>query len=175
MPPDVGLSMSSQNGAIRAQSFAEILEDVALGSTRDKAIRFSNASGQDWLASLLKSHSVEKEPANDFAAAFFTEQDADAEAPPFDRFEPDEAITADPPEPAVEVETHLDLDEDKIAAELGLKSANTVAALKKARRLFALRNHPDRFHPSLRDRATARMQLANMLLDRRRKEIESSR
>jgi hypothetical protein len=172
VPPDVGLSMIKQNGAIRAQSFAEILEDVAHESTRDNGVRFSNAAGQDWLASLLKSDSVENEPANDVAAAFFAEQD---EAPPFDRFEPEDAVIADPPEPAVEVETVLDLDEDRITAELGLRSAKTVAALKKARRLFALRNHPDRFHPSLRDKATARMQLANMLLDRRHKEIDSGR
>ena len=176
MPPDVGLSMISQNGAIRAQSFAEVLEDVALESgTRDKARRVSNASGQDWLAALLKSHSVENEPANDFAAAFFAEAEEEPEVPPFDRFEPDEAGVADPPEAKVEIETVLDLDEDRIAAELGLKTAKTVTALKTARRLFALRNHPDRFHPSLRDKANARMQLANMLLDRRRKDIESGR
>ncbi len=75
-------------------------------------------------------------------------------------------------EPAV---SSFDLDEDKIAAELGLAAVRSVADLARARRAFALRNHPDLFHQAVRDQANARMQLANMLLDRRRKEIEAGR
>jgi hypothetical protein len=164
--------MNTQNGAIRASSFAEILDDVALGTDkRSSSLHFANASGQDWLSSLLKTHAgVNEPPRANVEAAFFA--DGEADVPPFDRFEADEvaAETA-----AIDVETVFDMDEGKIAAELGLKAARSVAALRQARRAFALRNHPDRFHPSLRDKANQRMQLANMLLDRRRKEIEAGR
>jgi hypothetical protein len=164
--------MNTQNGAIRAPSFAEVLDDVALGTeTRSSSLRFANSSGQDWLSSLLKTHSnVNEPPRANVEAAFFSDEDA---VPPFDRFEADEAATAEMSE--IDVETVFDMDEGKIAAELGLKAARSVAALRQARRAFALRNHPDRFHPSLRDKANQRMQLANMLLDRRRKEIEAGR
>ncbi len=172
MPPDVVPLMNTQNGAIRAPSFAEVLDDVALGTeTRSSSLRFANASGQDWLSSLLTTHSnVNEPPRANVEAAFFA--DEDAELPPFDRFEADEAAaeTAE-----IDIETVFDTDEGTIAAELGLKAARSVAALRQARRAFALRNHPDRFHPSLRDKANQRMQLANMLLDRRRKEIEAGR
>ncbi len=163
--------MNTQNGAIRAPSFAEVLDDVALGTeTRSSSLRFANASGQDWLSLLLKTHSnVNEPPRANVEAAFFADEDALA---PFDRFEADEASAE---MPKIDVETVFDMDEGKIAAELGLKAARSVAALRQARRAFALRNHPDRFHPSLRDKANQRMQLANMLLDRRRKEIETGR
>ncbi|HEY1736570.1 MAG TPA: hypothetical protein VGG12_07990 [Methylovirgula sp.] len=162
--------MTTQNGAIRAPSFAEVLDDVALGAeTHSSTLHFANASGQDWLSSLLKTHAKANGPPRAHVeAAFF----ADEEAAPFGRFEADEIETETP---AVAVETVLDMDEGRIASELGLKTARSVASLYKARRAFALRNHPDRFHPSLRDKANARMQLANMLLDRRRKEIEAKR
>ncbi len=171
MPPDVVPLMNTQNGAIRAPSFAEVLDDVALGTeTRSSSLRFANASGQDWLSLLLKTHSnVNEPPRANVEAAFFADEDALA---PFDRFEADEASAE---MPKIDVETVFDMDEGKIAAELGLKAARSVAALRQARRAFALRNHPDRFHPSLRDKANQRMQLANMLLDRRRKEIETGR
>ncbi|MGA3302567.1 MAG: hypothetical protein ABSC72_04680 [Methylovirgula sp.] len=159
--------MNTQNGAIRAPSFAEVLDDVALGTeTRSSSLRFANVSGQDWLSSLLKTHTgVNEPPRANVEAAFFADEDV---VPPFDRFEADEMLRID-------VETVFDMDEGAIAAELGLKAARSVAALRQARRAFALRNHPDRFHPSLRDKANQRMQLANMLLDRRRKEIEAGR
>lgn len=167
MPPDVAPHMNTQNGAIRAPSFAEVLDDVALGTeTRSSSLRFANVSGQDWLSSLLKTHTgVNEPPRANVEAAFFADEDV---VPPFDRFEADEMLRID-------VETVFDMDEGAIAAELGLKAARSVAALRQARRAFALRNHPDRFHPSLRDKANQRMQLANMLLDRRRKEIEAGR
>jgi hypothetical protein len=50
-------------------------------------------------------------------------------------------------------------DEDAIAAELAL------------RRSFALRNHPDLLHPAVQAWATRRMKIANMLIDRRVKEL----
>ena len=52
-----------------------------------------------------------------------------------------------------------------ITAELGLSPRLSVAELKQIRRTFAMRNHPDRLHASMRWEATRRMTMANMLID----------
>ncbi len=164
----------TRSAVLRARSFAEILDDVALaGDERDTAApgqRFSGASAQDWLFSLLDGNSTAAEPAHrDFEAAFFPEAEeaSDSPAPRFGTGFDIDVETG--------FETHFDMDEDRIAAELGLAAACSGADLARARRAFALRNHPDRFPASVRAKANARMQLANMLLDRRRKEIEAGR
>jgi hypothetical protein len=56
-------------------------------------------------------------------------------------------------------------DPDAIAKELGLHSDLNSDELKRIRRNFALRNHPDRLDPANRARATQRMTIANMLID----------
>ncbi|PZO80544.1 MAG: hypothetical protein DI629_06910 [Mesorhizobium amorphae] len=56
------------------------------------------------------------------------------------------------------------LSPDAIAAELGLDGAGA-HDLARARRVFAMRNHPDRVAPHLRDHALRRMQIANALID----------
>lgn len=143
---------------IRTRSFAEILDDLAAqsGNGTDAASpgrSFSAASGQDWLFSLFaKDAETLASPDVRGAAAFYTEEAGE-----------DVALIVEMAE------------EDRIAAELDLDSAATLADLARARRAFALRNHPDRFHPAVRATANGRMQLANMLLDRRRKEIEAGR
>ncbi|MGB8277028.1 MAG: hypothetical protein WCF20_03715 [Methylovirgula sp.] len=143
---------------IRTGSFAEILDDLVAqsGNGTDAASpgrSFSGASGQDWLFSLF-AQDAETVALPDVggAAAFYREE------------------AGEDVEPILEM-----AQEDQIAAELDLGSAATLADLARARRAFALRNHPDRFHPALRATANGRMQLANMLLDRRRKEIEAGR
>ena len=62
-------------------------------------------------------------------------------------------------------------DEDTVAAELALSRVVSLAELKQVRRDFALRNHPDRMHPTVQDWATRRMTIANMLIDKRGKEL----
>ncbi len=57
-------------------------------------------------------------------------------------------------------------DDAAIAAELHLASARTGDDLRRIRRSFALRNHPDRVPAWLRDEATRRMTIANALIDR---------
>lgn len=57
------------------------------------------------------------------------------------------------------------MDPDEIARELGLSGARTADDLHRARRRFALGNHPDRLDPGLREVATRRMMIANRLLD----------
>jgi hypothetical protein len=57
-------------------------------------------------------------------------------------------------------------DDAAIAAELRLGSARTGEDLRRIRRSFAMRNHPDRVPAWLRDEATRRMTIANALIDR---------
>jgi hypothetical protein len=68
--------------------------------------------------------------------------------------EPVEVLSIDPPS----------IEPDAIALELGLADA-APADLGKLRRTFALKNHPDRVAPHLRQLALTRMQVANGLID----------
>jgi hypothetical protein len=56
-------------------------------------------------------------------------------------------------------------DRETIAGELRLRPELTARDLERVRREFALANHPDRVAPPDRDLATARMTLANTLID----------
>ncbi|MFT3732427.1 MAG: molecular chaperone DnaJ [Hyphomicrobium sp.] len=58
------------------------------------------------------------------------------------------------------------LDPNRILLELGLASNFSEADIATLRREFALRNHPDRVNPELRQLATQRMMIANDLMDR---------
>lgn len=62
-------------------------------------------------------------------------------------------------------------DEASIAAELALSEIGSLTELKRVRRAFARRNHPDLFQAAVRLRATRRMKIANMLIDRRNREL----
>jgi hypothetical protein len=59
----------------------------------------------------------------------------------------------------------LACDREAIAGELGLTAALGAKDLERIRREFALANHPDRAAPAARDLATARMTIANTLID----------
>lgn len=56
-------------------------------------------------------------------------------------------------------------DRNAIAAELGLRPGLSAEEIALRRRSFAIRNHPDRVSPALREFAHARMTIANALLD----------
>jgi hypothetical protein len=57
-------------------------------------------------------------------------------------------------------------DEDEtIAAELGLRANLAIEDLRRIRRDFAKKNHPDRFQAAQRPGAARRMTIANMLID----------
>lgn len=73
----------------------------------------------------------------------------------YDAIDPDEAQAAPP----------TTTDPDDIARELGLPGLANDEQITKARRRFALANHPDRLDPALRETATRRMMVANQLLD----------
>jgi hypothetical protein len=56
-------------------------------------------------------------------------------------------------------------EDEAIAGELGLSPGLGTIDLKRIRRDFAKRNHPDRFEPAKRRSAERRMSIANMLID----------
>jgi hypothetical protein len=56
-------------------------------------------------------------------------------------------------------------EDETIAEELGLRAGLAVVDLRRIRRDFAKKNHPDRFEPAQRLSAARRMTIANMLID----------
>jgi hypothetical protein len=56
-------------------------------------------------------------------------------------------------------------DRESVRAELRLSEKATRADIRRIRRQFAIRNHPDMLDASEREEATQRMTIANMLLD----------
>ena len=98
---------------------------------------------KDWLLQLLDGLTADSEVAAAGSAdAYRHEVDGDHPAP---------APSAD--------------EQAEIAAELGLAPTLSIADLKHIRRTFAMRNHPDRLHASMRWEATRRMTIANTLID----------
>jgi hypothetical protein len=65
-----------------------------------------------------------------------------------------------PPAPVSRLSEH-----EQVLAELHLTPNLTAPDLKLIRRKFAMANHPDRVAPPVRDQATRRMTIANMLID----------
>lgn len=61
-------------------------------------------------------------------------------------------------------------EDETIAEELGLREDLAIGELRRIRRDFAKKNHPDRFEPALRVGAARRMTIANMLIDARLKQ-----
>ncbi len=140
---------------IRQPSFADVLEDVALAPheerVEDEAAVAAPVS-QDWLFHVfVEAAEAVATPRRPDA---YRENASDIfQTPLFD------ATT----------------DEDRIAAELDLPAAVNLDDLARIRRGFARRNHPDKLHPDLAELATARMKTANMLIDRRERELKQSR
>lgn len=80
-----------------------------------------------------------------------------------DRYEgPAQAPAALPEEP---VPPPRSTDPDEISRELDLAGCADLAALRQRRRHFAATDHPDLVDVRLRENATARMMIANRLID----------
>ncbi|MDR3407575.1 MAG: hypothetical protein P4L68_03645 [Methylovirgula sp.] len=136
---------------IRQPSFSDILEDLALDphAAEDFGAATPAASNPDWLFHV-------------FAAA----AEDIASDPQSSRAAYREAADEEPP-----IRASLS-EEERIVAELELETARNLDDLARIRRAFARRNHPDLIlHPKLAEQATARMKIANMLIDRRRREL----
>ncbi len=70
-----------------------------------------------------------------------------------------------PKSPKIEPPKQEKTEDEAIAEELGLSPDLGTIDLKRIRRDFAKRNHPDRFEPARRGSAERRMSIANMLID----------
>jgi hypothetical protein len=135
---------------IRQPSFTDILEDVALEPVEDELAEAApTPTNQDWLYHIFAA-AAEAAVAADASMAAYRE--LAGETP---RLVP------------------LPADEDGVAAELELSTASSLDDLARIRRAFARQNHPDMLHPGLSEHATARMKVANMLIDRRAGELKA--
>lgn len=144
---DAGANFHMQ--PIRQPSFADILEDVALNPVEDRLGEATSAPfSQDWIFNI-------------FAAAADAAVAADASLAAY------RELAGEPPRAAPTF-----ADEQSVAAELELSTAANLDDLARIRRGFARQNHPDMLHPGLSDQATTRMKIANMLIDRRARELK---
>jgi hypothetical protein len=84
--------------------------------------------------------------------------------------------TAPPPQPPPRQPAESSGDPSaEIATELGLGAALTLDQLASRWRVFVWRNHPDRQSFDARERANARVAIANTLYDRARRELAKAR
>jgi len=74
------------------------------------------------------------------------------------------------PNPKLPVASAQKSEDETIAEELGLRADLAIVDLRRIRRDFAKKNHPDRFEPAQRLGAARRMTIANMLIDARLKQ-----
>jgi hypothetical protein len=112
----------------------------------------------DYLAVAEELHSGRISVSNDSVAAEYRDAGAGFEA------ELAALLKEEDAEGAIASEDLPPVEPEAIATELGLETANE-ADFGKLRRSFAFKNHPDRVAPHLRQRALARMQVANGLID----------
>jgi hypothetical protein len=135
---------------IRQPSFADILEDVALDlSEAEPAEAAPTLTGQDWLFHIFAA-AAEAAIAADASAAAYRESAG-----------------------GMSLNIHGLSEEDRVAAELDLGAARSLDDLARIRRAFARKNHPDMLHPGLSDQATGRMKIANMMINRRARELKA--
>jgi hypothetical protein len=141
---------------IRPLSFSEVLDDIVeeaqLGRSQHVRANRTVQPDMDWFFQLL-AMAAKPQPAEHGStgagAGFYGEEIGEIVAPRDD--------------------------EAGIAEELALSRVGSLAELKQIRRAFALRNHPDLLHPAVQAWATRRMKIANMLIDRRGKELALER
>jgi hypothetical protein len=89
--------------------------------------------------------------------------------------EPTDRPPPPPPPPPREAAKYPGDTSAEIAMELGLGAPLTLGQLTSRWRNFVWRNHPDRQPLEARERANARVAIANMLYDRARRELAKLR
>lgn len=174
------MRQNNRTGAVRDQSreaitdkdrdFASLLDDLFVAAETPVEVAPRATIPFDYLAVADELHSGRIKVADGAAAAEYRAAG--------ERFEAElEALLGDagvelasPVETADEISDEtpaietLAVEPAVIAIELGLDDAK-LADFGRLRRVFALKNHPDRMPPHLRQRALQRMQVANHLID----------
>ncbi|PZM13915.1 hypothetical protein [Rhizobium tubonense] len=99
------------------------------------------------------------------------------EPSPVDAARPEEPPQPAAPEPPpLVMPAHLTRTAPQdVAAELAISSGDTQHSLNDKRRAFAKANHPDGVAPPFRENATARMMIANLLIDEALRRISRQR
>jgi hypothetical protein len=141
------------------RDFASLLDDLFVATEKPEDAGPRPTIPFDYLAVAEELHSGRIKVSGDAAAAEYRDAGPGFEA------ELTALLKEEPAKPeATESEELPSVEPEVIAAELGLASAVSTD-FGKLRRGFALKNHPDRVPPHLRQRALARMQVANRLID----------
>ena len=142
------------------RDFASLLDDLFVATDVPEEAAPRPTIPFDYLAVADELHSGRIKVSSDSATAEYRATGASFE----DELAAFLTVTEAEAAPEAEPEAPMPLEPEAIAKELGIHSADA-AELGKMRRNFALKNHPDRVAPHLRQRALARMQVANGLID----------
>ena len=141
------------------RDFASLLDDLFVATEKPEDAGPRPTIPFDYLAVAEELHSGRIRVSGDAAAAEYRNAGADYEA------ELKALLKETPAMPEVTESQELpSVEPEVIAAELGLATAVS-SDFGKLRRNFAFKNHPDCVAPHLRQRALARMQVANRLID----------
>ncbi len=143
------------------RDFASLLDDLFVAAEKPEEQAPRPTIPFDYLAVAEELHSGRIKVSGEAAAAEYRDAGEDVEAELAALL--DEVEVAETPAAAETIELPS-IEPDAIAAELGLADA-APADFGRLRRTFALKNHPDRVAPHLRQRALQRMQVANGLID----------
>ncbi len=147
-------------GTVGNRDFASLLDDLFVATEKSEEVSLRPTVPFDYLSVAEELHSGRIRVSNGEAAAEYRDAGADFEAELTAILSDAEVV----PGATAEAERLPPVDPEAIAVELGLETAK-IADLGKLRRNFALKNHPDRVAPHLRQHALARMQVANRLID----------
>jgi hypothetical protein len=160
--PDDKSSSSWEAVTGTKRDFAALLDDLFVAAEKSAETAPRPAIPFDYLAVADDLHSGRIKVSDEAAASEYrqlgeameAELDALLDEVGFEQGPPAEAEPVEPPS----------TEPDAIAAELGLADAGP-ADFGRLRRTFALKNHPDRVAPHMRQLALKRMQVANGLID----------
>lgn len=145
--------------AFDAKSFAEVVEQLQSRSALSaEPVRMSSLSSG---AAAQPVHEPAYVSPNALSQIYETTLESYGRAKSEPQPTPAAAAVVDPPKPA----QMPSVKSEDIARELKLRRWHSIEQLLEIRRAFALKNHPDRVTDAVRDAATARMGIANTLID----------
>lgn len=131
------------------KSFADVVEEIQVPASRASEYgRVTIASG----AAAQPTHEPAYVSAGRLSQIYETTIESFGKTPP-------------PPAPPPKPIPQPSVKPADVARELRLRSSHTIEQLIEIRRRFALANHPDRVPAVIREAATVRMGIANMMID----------
>jgi hypothetical protein len=150
------------------RDFASLLDDLFVAAEKPAEAPPRPTIPFDYLSVAEELHSGRIKVSDDAAKAEYRETEEDVEAELETLLEEVDVLETPVIAEADQAAESLPVEPEAIAVELGLAEAKP-ADFGRLRRAFALKNHPDRVPPDLRQRALQRMQVANSLIDEARR------